>query len=79
MSDESPQWYWNGSQDPFSPNQPASWEPYNSEDNKIIETNFQQNNFKVELSNYVIYIRERMQVSKLDHRKQRPIKRVPNK
>ncbi|CAF3890915.1 unnamed protein product [Rotaria sp. Silwood1] len=72
----NPQWFWNASSDPFSKSEPPTWTPYSLADNAKIESAFQKGDTKVQLGNYVIHIRDHMQVNQNDFTRQRPIKRV---
>lgn len=77
MTSENPQWFWNASSNPFDPSTVPTWTPYSAADNERIEQQFSNKSPKAELQNHFIYFRERMQVSKSDFHRQRPIKREP--
>ena len=76
MACENGQWFWNSDADPsFASKTDAEWTPYSVEDNAVIEQSYQSQATKVELGNYVIYFEPLIQISKLDHNKQRQVKR----
>lgn len=79
MTSDNPQWFWNASDNPFSPSTTPSWKKYDVEDNKKIEESFAKGDPTVQLKDHVIHIKERMQVHRMDFNRQRPIKREPNK
>ena len=72
------QWFWNASPDPFSSSTPADWRDYSPQDNQKIEQSYNLKEKKASLDTHEIYFAERMQVSKDDFNKQRPVKRVPS-
>lgn len=77
MTSDNPQWFWNASDNPFSPTTPAVWTKYSPDDNKKIEQGFKEGATSVQLKDHMIQIKERMQVHRLDFNRQRPVKREP--
>jgi hypothetical protein len=70
------QWMWDSSPNPWSYTEPSDWKNYSNVDNLIIEKAHVAGEHTVELEGYLIDIRERVQISKHDQNKRRPIKRV---
>ena len=75
MSHDKAQWYFNASPNPFDATTTPEWKEYSSSDNAMIEEFFQKKSGTVALQNHVIHFKEKMQVSKSDFHKQRPVKR----
>lgn len=68
-------WYWNAAPDPFAKGSVPDWKKYSKLDNDAIEKAFGDGSTRVDLSNHTIHLKERMQISKADYNKQRPVKR----
>jgi hypothetical protein len=58
-------------------NEKERWEPFDDIENAIIETAFIRKENRVELDNYIIYLKHFIQMSKQDTGNQRPVKRAP--
>ncbi|CAF2770936.1 unnamed protein product [Rotaria sp. Silwood2] len=71
----NPQWFWNAASNPFSNTNPPNWTAYSAADNAKIEDAFQKGDTSVQLGNYVIHIKDKMQVNQSDFSRQRQIKR----
>lgn len=79
MTSDNPQWFWNASDNPFSPSTQPVWTKYSTDDNQKIEKAFADGNPTVQLKEHVIHIKEKMQVHRADFNRQRPVKREPAK
>lgn len=71
------QWYWNSAVDPWSSATCDTWMKYTDIENEIIEDARVSKQPAVEIDgNYIISLKDQVQINKLDKSKQRPIKRV---
>ena len=75
-SSENVQWIWNSSPDPFSKSQPAQWRRFSDIESMMIEGAFQAGKNQAILDNDRIDLQKRIQISKTDAKKQRPVKRI---
>ena len=75
-SSSQAEWMWNASADPFSDKVPPQWRSYSRTDSAIIEQAFAAGKTSTMLDDYHIDLEKSLQISKHDHNKQRPIKRV---
>lgn len=68
-------WMWNGSANPYAESTPPEWCFYSDIENEIIEEAFIAGDTHARLDDYCIDFERRRQISNLDQRKQRPIRR----
>jgi hypothetical protein len=70
------QWMWNSSTDSFSTSEPEQWHPYTDVTNMIIEEAFMAGKSHVFFDDYHIDLKEKLQISNNDVKKQQPVKRI---
>lgn len=77
MTDNSIQWFWKSSDNPFSKEDLTQWKRYSDIENLIIEEAFTvlKEDYVI-LDNYHIDFKHQVQISNDDKSKQRPVKRV---
>jgi len=68
-------WMWNGSPDPWSEQSVIQWIAYTSIENELIENAFRNQLSKVELKDYEIDFRNKIQINKINRNCQRQIYR----
>ncbi|CAF3850635.1 unnamed protein product [Rotaria sp. Silwood1] len=73
------EWVWKSNPNPWSESEPAVWSHYSDVENLIIEQAFADEEPTAVFSNYYIDFKSSIQVSKIDHNKKRPVKRVVRK
>src|SRR3984957_9170525 len=73
------EWMWQSNPDPWSKSQPVEWSHYSDVDNLMIEDAFLAKEPGVMLDGYYIDFKQNVQISNLDEKEQRPVKRLVNK
>jgi hypothetical protein len=70
------QWVWKSNIDPWQSNVKEEWQTYSDIEMTVIENAYQQKQDHVSLDNYIIDLKQLLQMNKTDASKQRPIKRI---
>ncbi|CAM4753623.1 unnamed protein product [Rotaria magnacalcarata] len=73
---DHPMWYWKTNLNPWSTEEIVKWDTYSDIENEIIEDAYTKKLQTVEIDDYIIDLKQNIQISKIDKTKQRPIKRV---
>ena len=68
-------WEWKSNPDPWSTKEAPKWTPYDHLENDLIEQAFQNNQETIEIGDYIICIKDRIQKKRDDGSKKRPIRR----
>jgi hypothetical protein len=72
---ETIEWMWKSNPDPFHKEQKAEWKHYSDVESLIIEEAFAAGRSEAIIDDYIINLETRMQTSRNDAYKQRPVKR----
>ncbi|CAM4969472.1 unnamed protein product [Rotaria socialis] len=73
------EWMWKSNPDPWSKSEPEEWSHYSDVENLIMEEAFSNKQPRALLDGYYIDFQDNLEVSDLDSKKQRPVKRVVRK
>ncbi|UJR18852.1 hypothetical protein I4U23_021980 [Adineta vaga] len=70
------EWMWQSNENPFDLSQKSEWKSYSDVETIVIEEAYQKKQSAVLLDQYHINLEQLIQVSNIDEKKQRPVKRI---
>jgi len=69
-------WYYKSNEDPWNKSEEEEWTEFAEEETRMIEEALSLSKETVEVGDYIVYLKEKIQVHKQDNSRQRPLKRV---